>query len=150
MPNWVIHNKWTDKVGIDRLIANFVDRNIDYGTEWAFDCKIKKLFNDDDTIILRQLKFFHYKDLEKKYSKENLYIKAFYLHHLLDFFMETRINIYDIQRVFQEFLERKVVIEFTDINEKTINFQKELNEIFDLLMKNKEELFIDLRGNSKK
>lgn len=150
MPNWVIHNKWTDKAGIDRLIANFVDKNIDYGTEWAFDSKFKKFFDDDDTIILRQLKFFHYKDLEKKYSEENLYVKAFYLHHLLDFFMETRINIYDIQLVFQEFLTRKVVIDFTDKDGRIINFKKELNEIFDLLMNNKEELFIDLKGNSKK
>jgi len=127
-----------------------VDKNLDYGTEWAFNIKFRGLFNEDDNIILRQLKFFHYKDLEKRYSKENLYIKAFYLHHLLDFFMETRINIYDIEQVFQKFLEKKVVIEFIDKKGKINNFQKEINEIFHLLAENKEELYIDLKGNSGK
>ena len=127
-----------------------MDKNIDYGTEWAFNDKYRDIFNEDENIILRQLKFFHYKDLEKQYSKENLYIKAFYLHHLLDFFMETRLNIYDIGQVFQKFLEKKVVIEYKDKKGKTINFQKEINEIFHLLAENKEELYKDLKGNSGK
>ena len=125
-----------------------MDKNIDYGTEWGFNDKFRDVFNEDDNIILRQLKFFHYKDLEKQYSKENLYIKAFYLHHLLDFFMETRVNIYNIEQVFQKFLEKKVVIDFIDKKGKKINFQKEINEIFHLLAENKEELYIDLKGNS--
>lgn len=127
-----------------------MDKNIDYGTEWAFNDKYRDIFNMDDKPILRQLKFFHYKDIEKQYSKENLYIKAFYLHHLLDFFMETRVNIYNIQQVFQKFLEKKVVIEFIDKTGNKINFQKEVNEIFHLLAENKEELYKDLKGNSGK
>lgn len=127
-----------------------MDKNIDYSTEWAFNDKHRDIFNEDDNIILRQLKFFHYKDLEKQYSKENLYIKAFYLHHLLDFFMETRVNIYNIEQVFQKFLEKKVVIEFIDKKGKKITFQKEINEIFHLLAENKEELYIDLKGISGK
>ncbi len=127
-----------------------MDKNIDYGTEWAFNDKFRDLINEDDNVILRQLKFFHYKDLEKRYSKENLYVKAFYLHHLLDFFMETRVNIYNIEYVFQKFLEKKVVTEFIDKKGKKINFQKEIKEIFQLLAENKEELYIDLKGNSGK
>ncbi len=127
-----------------------MDKNIDYGTEWAFNDKFRDIFNEDDNVILRQLKFFHYKDLEKEYSKENLYIKAFYLHHLLDFFMETRVNIYNIEQVFQKFLEKKVEPEFIDKKGKKINFQKEIKEIFQLLAENKEELYIDLKGNSGK
>ncbi|MFX0026957.1 MAG: hypothetical protein ACFE8M_11155 [Candidatus Hermodarchaeota archaeon] len=127
-----------------------MDKNIDYATEWAFNDKFRDTFNEDDNIILRQLKFFHYKDLEKRYSKENLHIKAFYLHHLLDFFMETRVDIYNIEQVFQKFLEKKVVIEYKDKKGKIINFQKEINEIFHLLSENKEELYIDLKGNSGK
>ena len=127
-----------------------MDKNIDYGTEWAFNDKFRDLINEDDNVILRQLKFFHYKDLEKRYSKENLYVKAFYLHHLLDFFMETRVNIYNIENVFQKFLEKKVVTEFIDKKGNKINFQKEIKEIFQLLAENKEELYIDLKGNSGK
>jgi len=64
--------------------------------------------------------------------------------------LETRINIYDIEQVFQKFLEKKVVIEYIDKKGKIINFQKEIKEIFQLLAENKEELYIDLKGNSGK
>jgi len=103
---------------------------------------------------MRQLKFFYQKDLEKKYSDKFLYIKAYYLHHLLDYFKETRIDIYNINLVFEKFLQEKVVIEFVDDLDNTINFQNELNEIFLLLKENREELYNDLQGeyliNSKK
>ena len=36
MPNWIVHSKWGKKAGIDTFIADFVNRNIDYGTSWAF------------------------------------------------------------------------------------------------------------------
>jgi len=132
--------------GIDELIANVVDRNIDYGTTWAFDSNNNDGSNDDESIIVKQLKFFHQKDLEKKFSDKNLYVKAFYLHHLLDYFRETRFDIYDIDLVFDKFLQEKVKIQLVDNNGKEINFQNEIYQIFDLLKKNKRELYSDLRG----
>ena len=132
--------------GIDELIANVVDRNIDYGTTWAFDSNNKDGSNDDESVIVKQLKFFHQKDLEKKFSDKNLYVKAFYLHHLLDYFRETRFDIYDIDLVFDKFLQEKVKIQLVDNNGKEINFQNEIYQIFDLLKKNKRELYSDLRG----
>jgi hypothetical protein len=132
--------------GIDELIANVVDRNIDYGTTWAFDSDIKNPSNDDESVITKQLKFFHQKDLEKKYSDKNLYVKAFYLHHLLDYFRETRFDIYDIDLIFDKFLQEKVKIHIVNNKGKKINFQIEIHQIFDLLKKNKRELYSDLRG----
>jgi len=67
------------------------------------------------------------------------------LHHLLDFFKETHVNIHDINLVFEKFLQNKVIIEIKDSTGNNINFQEELNEIFDLLRKNKGELFTDLK-----
>jgi len=101
----------------------------------------------DDSVLLHQLKYFYQKDLEKKYDKENLYVKAYYLHHLLDYFRETRFDISNIELVFEKFLEDKVVIEFSDRSGKTINFQNELDELFQLLRENKQELYNDLKGN---
>jgi hypothetical protein len=95
---------------------------------------------------MRQLKFFYQKDLEKKYTKNFIYIKAYYLHHLLDYFKETRIDISNIDLVFEKFLQEKVVNEFVDECGRRINFQNELNDIFLLLKENREELFNDLQG----
>ncbi len=87
-------------------------------------------------------------DIKKKYSNENLYVKCFYLHHLLDFFKETRVNIYDIDLVFEKFLQQKVKTEFSDNIGNLINFNNEINEIFQLLRENKQELLSDLKGNN--
>jgi len=132
--------------GIDELIANVVDRNIDYGTTWAFNSNNNDPSNDDESVIVKQLKFFHQKDLEKKYSDKNLYVKAFYLHHLLDYFRETRFDIYDIDLIFDKFLQEKVKTQIVNNKGKKINFQNEIYQIFDLLKKNKRELYSDLRG----
>ena len=123
-----------------------MNRSIDYGITWALDDKKSKLAESDDPIILRQLKFFHEKDLEKKYSKENLYVKACYMHHLLDFFRETRVDINYMELVFKKFLESKVIVEYIDNDDNVINFQKEINEIFQLLRENKYEFYEDLKG----
>jgi len=132
--------------GIDELIANVVDRNIDYGTTWAFNSNNNNPSNDDESVIVKQLKFFHQKDLEKFFSDKNLYVKAFYLHHLLDYFRETRFDIYDIDLIFDKFLQEKVKTQIVNNKGKEINFQIEIHQIFDLLKKNKRELYSDLRG----
>ena len=145
IPNWFVHNKWAKKAGIEELIANIVNRIIDYGVNWVLNDNKSKIPEYDDPIILRQLKFFHKRDLEKKYSKENLFVKACYMHHLLDFFRETRVNINDMELVFKKFLESKVIIKYID-NDNVINFQKEVDEIFQLLRENKYEFYEDLKG----
>jgi hypothetical protein len=124
-----------------------VNRFIDYGVNWALNNNSKTEIPEyDDPIILRQLKFFHERDLEKKYSKENLYVKACYMHHLLDFFRETRVDINDMELVFKKFLELKVIIKYIENDDNIINFQKEVDEIFQLLRENKHEFYEDLKG----
>ena len=145
MPNWYVHNKWTEKAGIDPLIANFVNTNIDYGTEWAFSENEQASEEIDEPISLRQLKFFYKKDMEKRYNHDFLYVKAYYLHHLLDFIKETRLNLDDLDKFFEQFLKKKVFPEFIDENKKVISFNKQLKEIRELIRKNQEEILIDLR-----
>ena len=123
-----------------------MNRSIDYGITWALDDKKSKLAESDDPIILRQLKFFHERDIEKKYSNKNLYVKACYMHHLLDFFRETRVDINYMELVFKKFLESKVIVEYIDNDDNVINFQKEIDEIFQLLRENKYEFYEDLKG----
>jgi len=144
MPNWVMHDKWTDKANIDPLIANYVNQNIDYGTEWAFSEESRNSIDEEETNISRQLKFFYQKDLEKHYSNEKMYVKAFYIHHLLDFLKETRLNIRDFDIVFAKFLKKKVPSEIVDEKGECINFMKEIDEIFSLFNENYDELLEDL------
>jgi len=141
-----VHSKWAKKVGIDKFIADFVDRNIDYGSSWAFtkhenDFSVKEY----ESPIAKQLNFFYQKDLDEKYDP-NSYVKAYYLHHLLDYFRETRVNINDLDLVFEKFLQRKVIIEFTDSDGNEINYREVVEELFKLLKDNKKELLSDLKG----
>ena len=144
MPNWVIHGKWTEKAKIDRLIANYVNQNIDYGTEWAFSKDARSNSDEEESNASRQLKFFYKKDLEKQYSNEKMYVKAFYIHHLLDFLKETRLNVRDLDIVFAKFLKKKVQSDIIDENGESISFMKEINEIFVLVKDNQDELIEDL------
>ncbi|TFG22365.1 MAG: hypothetical protein EU533_04385, partial [Promethearchaeota archaeon] len=137
MPNWYIHNKWTEKAGIDPLIANFVNTNLDYGTEWAFSENDETSEDIDEPISLKQLKFFYKKDVEKRYDNDFLYVKAYYLHHLLDFIKETRLTLDDLDVFFEHFLKRKAFPEFVDGNNKIIRFDKQLKEIRELIRKNR-------------
>ncbi len=119
-----------------------VNRTVDYGFNWTFYKENDVEFeNNDDSIIFQQIKFFQEEDKNKKG-----YIKALYLHHLLDFFKETHVNISDLDLVFEKFLQEKVLVEFSDPEGKKLNFQEEINEIFDLIRKNKKELFNDLKS----
>ena len=141
-----MHSKWAKKAGIDKFIADFVNRNIDYGTSWAFTKgAIEFCVDEYESAVAKQLNFFHQKDLEEEYN-HNTYVKAFYLHHLLDYFKETRINIYEINAVFDQFLKEKIETETINKEGNKVNFLKEIHQIFDFLRKNKEELYSDLKG----
>jgi hypothetical protein len=55
-------------------------------------------------------------------------VKACYLHHLLDYFKETHVNLHNLELVFQKFLEQKELSEIVFNNEKLISFEKELQK----------------------
>jgi len=141
-----VHSKWAKKAGIDKIIADFVNRNIDYGTSWAFT-KNENDFpvEEFESTKTKQLNFFYQKDLEKENGHKS-YVKAYYLHHLLDYFRETRINIYEIKTVFDQFLKEKIETEIINAEGNKVNFLEEIHQIFDVLRKNKEELYSDLKG----
>ncbi|MBY8978900.1 MAG: hypothetical protein KGD72_00785 [Candidatus Lokiarchaeota archaeon] len=141
-----MHSKWAKKAGIDKFIADFVNRNIDYGTSWAFTEGDNEFYVEEyESAVAKQLNFFHQKDLDNENNHKS-YVKAYYLHHLLDYFRETRINIYEINFVFDQFLKEKIETETINAEGNKINFLKEIHQIFDVLRKNKDELYSDLKG----
>ena len=119
-----------------------MNRVIDYGFILKFnEDDIKIIEQHEDRIIIQQLKYFY--KMEKKKAG---YIKALYLHHLLDFFKETHVDIQDIDLVHEKFLQDKVIVEISIVDGKKINFQKQVDEIFKLIIENKKELYEDLKG----
>jgi len=147
MPNWFVHEKWAQKAGIDKSIAVSVNRSIDYGLDWAILDENEVAIVENVSNIYLQLLSFHEKDIEKKYSKKNLHVKACYLHHLLDYFRETRNDINDLDLIFDKFLQEKVIEEILDKDGNIISFREELEEIFQLLRQNKQNFFDDLKGS---
>ncbi|MBY8987030.1 MAG: hypothetical protein KGD61_01135 [Candidatus Lokiarchaeota archaeon] len=103
-------------------------------------------FNTNESVAIQQLCFFYQKDLNYEKDDLNSYVKAFYLHHLLDYFRETRVNVKDIDLVFEKFLLEKVKPEIVNNKGIKISFLREIQQIFNLLKKNKKELYSDLRG----
>ncbi|NVM16198.1 MAG: hypothetical protein HWN80_00675 [Candidatus Lokiarchaeota archaeon] len=108
-----------------------------------------RYYNTNENITIQQLQFFHQKDLANKNDIQHSYVKAFFLHHLLDYFSETRVDINNIDLVFEKYLQNKVIIEITDSEGNSITFKEDIKEIFELLKNNKKELYEDLKGKYK-
>jgi hypothetical protein len=143
IPNWFVHTEWAKKAGIDIEIANSVNRTIDYGFNWSSfdDQKDGTKHRENEKVIFKQLLHFY-----EKTKHPEKYIKACYLHHLLDFFKETHVNIYDLNLVFQKFLENKVISEIIDSQGENVDFKPIISEIFQLIEQNAKKLYQDLRG----
>jgi len=92
-----------------------------------------------------QLKFFLKKDKEKTFSSEFQYVKAYYLHHLLDFFKETRYNICDLELIFSKFIQEKVKTKLINDDGTEVSFLNEINHIFEIIRLFKEDFFSDLQ-----
>lgn len=69
------------------------------------------------------------------------------MHHLLDFFKETHVDIYNIELVFTKFLQNKVIYKFINDKGEEINFKEDINELFQILRENKQHLYNDLKGS---
>ena len=72
-------------------------------------------------------------------------MKAYYLHHLLDFLKETRFSLNDLDKLFFEFLKKKVFREIVNEKYEIITFDKQIQEIREVIEKNKQELIDDLK-----
>jgi hypothetical protein len=144
MPNWRIHEKWAKKWGIPDKIAEFVNRSIDYGSNWLPDSpqkiEIHQRFQNQSALY-RQLVLFYDKDSARRY-----YVKACYLHYLLDYFKETYIDITNIELVFKKFLQHKAVTQIYDLHGQLIDLYDILSELFQFIRSHKKDILNDLHG----
>ncbi|MEM0202939.1 MAG: hypothetical protein QXO16_00415 [Archaeoglobaceae archaeon] len=105
MPAWEIHNKWAEKIGISTDVSNYVNRMIDFPEQ---DPEFLRFCDDWDKEVLqskrrrnvvcipitevvgkhdvsRQRKTAAYIQLEFLRRKGKEYVRAWYLHHALDY-----------------------------------------------------------------
>ncbi|TXT59504.1 MAG: hypothetical protein BAJALOKI2v1_200017 [Promethearchaeota archaeon] len=82
----------------------------------------------------------------EKTKNPEQYIKACYLHYLLDFFKETYLDITNLKLVFEGFLKTKVITQIVDSRGKIVDFKPIISEIFELLRNNSDILYRDLKG----
>jgi hypothetical protein len=74
------------------------------------------------------------------------FVKAAYLHYLLDYFRETRFDIYNFDLIFEKFVQKKAITSISDEKGKRIDFKHILKELFLFIKNNKNEFLNDLRG----
>jgi len=150
MPEWKIHNKCAEKLGISKEISNFVNRLIDFSEECQ---EFMEFCNREDeksrtsrrkrVVTLpyrvtvgkhdsgRRRKTAMYLQLRFLRQKGSKYVKAWYLHHILDYIKSAPIL------SIEEILKR--------IENKTESC-KELEIVKDFVMKNSEEILQECRN----
>jgi hypothetical protein len=80
MPSWIIHNKWASRLGVRKDIADLVNRMIDSIGDPEY--------HDYGRVIVGGRRVFSelYRELQRYYKLfGNDGIKAFLLHHVLDY-----------------------------------------------------------------
>ncbi len=128
--------KWTEKAGIPEGIAYITNRVIDYGFNWVYSAKSDIKNNDDPRFL--HLTYFYEMD-----PKNKNYIKAYYLHRVLDHLKETRYK--ELDKALKEFETEKCLIEIERPNGPIINFRKEIDGILTLLKDNENKVLADIR-----
>jgi len=128
--------KWAHKAGIPEGIANITNRVIDYGFNWVYSAKSDIKNNDDPRFL--HLTYFYEMD-----PKNKNYIKAYYLHRVLDHLKETRHK--ELDKALKEFETEKCLIEIERLNGQIINFKKEIDVILSLLRDNENKVLADIR-----
>lgn len=127
--------KWTEKAGIPEGIANITNRVIDYGFNWVYSAK-SDIKNNDDPRFLHLTYFYEMDPINKNY------IKAYYLHRVLDHLKETRHK--ELDKALKEFETEKCLTEIERSDGQIITFKKELEEILTLLKQNKRNVLSDI------
>lgn len=128
--------KWAHTAGIPEGIANITNRVIDYGFNWVYSAKSDIKNNDDPRFL--HLTYFYEMD-----PKNKNYIKAYYLHRVLDHLKETRHK--ELGKALKEFETEKCLIEIERPNGQIINFRKEIDSILSLLRDNGNKVLADIR-----
>lgn len=106
MPTWKIHNKWAERIGISEEISTYVNMLIDFPQKCPeflrfcdnYDKKVSQMTKSRRSVLCssfaevvgkhdtgRRRKTATYIQLDFLQQKGNEYMRAWYLHHALDY-----------------------------------------------------------------
>ena len=134
MPKWKIHDKWAGQMGISKEVSDYVNRLVDFPekcpdfldfaansanwsefpSSWLHKANLKDL-RSDPNIFCKLLHIGHdtgrsneiatYIQLKFMRHKGNEYVKAWYLHHVLDY-VEKVVSIFPPEEIWKRLEER--------------------------------------------
>ncbi len=143
--------KWACKLGISEPVAHVVNRLVDYG---SFSTYFMSEGVDDDGAITGHdeddgtppevhehvmLKFMYRKDPSRLE-----YVKAYYVHLMLDHLKETRHP--GLGDALVEFKDHKVPLSIKNRDGAVISFENIVNEIMSFFRGNEREIMNDIHG----
>ena len=143
--------KWACRLGISEPIAHVVNRLVDYGSFSTYfmsegvvdDGAITGHDEDDGTppVVHEHvlLKFMHRKD-----PTRFEYVKAYYVHLMLDHLKETRHP--DLGAAIDEFINQKALLSIKLRDGAVVSFEKVVNEIMSFFRVNELEIMKDIHG----
>jgi len=151
MPSWKIHDKWAEKLGIRKEVSMGINREID-------NIKDARFHDIGRVIISGKLDFSYFYPVLKafymKWRSEEA-IKAFLLHHILDY-MNTlltspSVSLSNVPKFLNTLIKELKIEAETRIDEDKLKIIviKSCNEIYKLIMSNMNEVIIDIKPKYK-
>ncbi len=143
--------KWACRLGISESVAHVVNRLVDYGSfstyfmsEGVDDDGSITGHNEDDGTPLEvhehvMLKFMHRKD-----PTHLEFVKAYYVHLMLDHLKETRHS--DLGDALDEFKGHKELLSIKSRDGTVVSFESVVNEIMSFFRENEREIMNDIHG----
>ncbi len=163
MPSWEIHDKWAHKMEISEEISNYINRaidNIDVPEDlikYVNEVKIPRPRGRVPFFIAELLAMFGKHDFgHKKFIKEEVlpffqrkgtdYVKAYYLHFILDYIGSPQLK--DWMKNTGESIEDSIDKYQKNKAITVLGTEKQLIEVMDFLKRNAQELQKDLNLKS--
>ncbi len=139
MPNWYIHLKWALKAGVSENVAHVVNRSIDYGASFVFFALKRKHAMENDDRRYHELLYLYEKDPEHLE-----YVKAYYMHFLLDHLKETKKK--ELASALDEYKQEKALLEVILEDGRVVSFLKMVDDLISLLLEHEAEVTADVYG----
>jgi hypothetical protein len=151
IPNWYIHVKWACKLGISEPVAHVVNRLVDYGSFSTYF--MADAVDDDGTIVVGEADDRSHPEahehilLKYMYRKDPTaleYVKAYYVHLMLDHLKETRHR--NLGDAMDEFKRDKALLKMKSRDGVVVSFEGVVDEMMSFFRANEQEIMADVRG----
>jgi hypothetical protein len=143
--------KWACKLGISESVAHVVNRLVDYGSfstyfmaEGVDDDGAIAGYDDDDRTPPELHEHVMLKYMYRKDPARLEYVKAYYVHLMLDHLKETRHS--DLGEALDEFKCHNELLSIKSRDGAVVSFENVVNEIISFFRVNEREIMNDIHG----